>query len=151
MRPYIVNNCWGREYCYLDKLIWLATGAINTVSKIRWNNNHQRLVWRLANPWWRHQMKTFSVLLALCAGNSPVTGEFPSQRPVTRSFDVFFDLRLNKRLSTHSRRRWFEASWRSLWLHCSATFRAWRSNYTHMKQWGVIIHPESVAVELEFN
>ena len=38
----------------------------------------------------------FSVLLALCEGNSPVTGEFPSQRPVTRSFDVFFDLRLNK-------------------------------------------------------
>ena len=35
----------------------------------------------------------------LCAGNSPVTGEFPAQRPVTRRFDVFFDLRLNKRLS----------------------------------------------------
>ena len=44
-------------------------------------------------------METFSALLALCAGNSPVTGEFPSQRPVTRSFDVFFDLCLNKRLS----------------------------------------------------
>ena len=39
-------------------------------------------------------METFSALLALCAGNSPVTGEFPSQRPVTRSFDVYFDLRL---------------------------------------------------------
>ena len=44
---------------------------------------------------WCHQMETFSALLALCAGNSPVTGEFPSQRPVTRSFDVFFDLCLN--------------------------------------------------------
>ena len=42
---------------------------------------------------WRHQMKTFSPLLAICAGNSPVPGEFPAQRPVTRSFDVFFDLR----------------------------------------------------------
>ena len=41
--------------------------------------------------WWRHQMETFSALLALCA-NSPVTGELPAQRPVTRSFDVFFDL-----------------------------------------------------------
>ena len=40
--------------------------------------------------------------LAFCAGNSPVTGEFHSQRPVTRSFDVFFDLRLNKRLSKQS-------------------------------------------------
>ena len=36
-----------------------------------------------------------STLLALCAGNSPVTGEFPTQRPLTRSFDVFYDLRLN--------------------------------------------------------
>ena len=52
--------------------------------------------------WWRHQMETFSALLAICAGNSPVPGEFPTQRPVTRSFDVFFHLRLNKRLSKHS-------------------------------------------------
>ena len=44
-------------------------------------------------------METFSALMAICVGNSPVTGEFPAQRPVTRSFDVFFDLRLNKRLS----------------------------------------------------
>ena len=44
-------------------------------------------------------METFSALLAICAGNSPVPGEFPTQRPVTRSFDVFFDLRPNKRLS----------------------------------------------------
>ena len=43
--------------------------------------------------WWRHQMETFSALLALCVGNSPVTGGFPPQRQVTRSFDVFFDLR----------------------------------------------------------
>ena len=42
-------------------------------------------------------METFSVLLALCAGNSPVNDEFPSQRPVTRSFDIYFDLYLNNR------------------------------------------------------
>ena len=46
-------------------------------------------------------METFSVLLSLCAGNSPVHGEFPAQRPVTQSFDAFLDLRLNKRLSKH--------------------------------------------------
>ena len=74
-----------------------------------------------STSWWRHQMETFSALLALCAGNSPVTGEFPSQRPVTRSFDVFFDLRLNKRLSTHSRRRWFKTPSCSLWRHCNVT------------------------------
>ena len=39
-------------------------------------------------------METFSALLAPCAGNSAVTGEFPAQRPATRSFDVFFDLRI---------------------------------------------------------
>ena len=44
-------------------------------------------------------METFAALLAICAGNSPVAGEFPAQRPVTRSFGFFFDLRLNKRLS----------------------------------------------------
>ena len=46
-------------------------------------------------------METFSALLAICAGN-PIPGEFPAQRPLTRSFDVFFDLRLNKRLSKQS-------------------------------------------------
>ena len=48
-----------------------------------------------------------------------VTGESPSHRPVTRSFDVFFDLRLNKRLSKQSRRRWFGTPSRSLWRHCN--------------------------------
>ena len=43
-------------------------------------------------------METFSALLALFAGNSPVTGELSAQRPVTRNFDVFFDLCPNKRL-----------------------------------------------------
>ena len=44
------------------------------------------------------QMETLSALLALCAGNSPITGEFPSQRPVTLGFAVFFDPRLNKQV-----------------------------------------------------
>ena len=49
--------------------------------------------------WCHLQMETFSALLAICVGNSPATGEFPTERPVTQSFDVFFDLYLNKRLS----------------------------------------------------
>ena len=67
--------------------------------------------------WWRHQNEIFSGLLALCAGNSPVTGEFPAQRPVTRSFDIFFDPRLNKQLSKQSWGWWFETLWRSSWRH----------------------------------
>ena len=64
-------------------------------------------------------METFSALLALCAGNSPVSGEFPAQRPVTRSFDVFFDLRLIKRRSKHSWGWWFETLSLPLWRHCN--------------------------------
>ena len=52
-------------------------------------------------PWWRHQMKTFSALLALCEGFLPVIGEFPSQRTVKRSFDVLFDLHPNNSLTNH--------------------------------------------------
>ena len=59
--------------------------------------------------WGRHQVETFSALLAFCVGNSPVTSEFPAQRPVTRSFDVFFDLCQNQHLSKQWRRRWFES------------------------------------------
>ena len=64
--------------------------------------------------------ETFSALLALCVGNSPVTGGLPSQRPVTRSFNDLFDLCQNKRLSKQSRRRWFETPWHSYWRHCNA-------------------------------
>ena len=53
-------------------------------------------------------------------GNSPVTGEFPAQRPVTRSFDVFFVHHLNKRLSKQWWGWWFETPLRPLWRHCNA-------------------------------
>ena len=78
-------------------------------------------------------MKTLSALLAICAGNSPVPGEFPAQRPVTRSFDVFFDLSLNKRLSKQSWGWWFEtpshpSQWhRNVKIHCGPPSDAtWR-------------------------
>ena len=58
-----------------------------------------------------------SALLTICVGNSPVTGEFPAQRPVTRSFAVFFDLRLNKRWSKQSWGWWFETPSHPLWRH----------------------------------
>ena len=69
--------------------------------------------------WWRHQMETFSALLALYAGDSPITGEFPAQSPETRSFDVFFDLRLIKRFSKQSRGWRVETPVSSLWRDCS--------------------------------
>ena len=54
-----------------------------------------------------------------CEGNPPVTGGFPSRRPVMWSFDVFFDLRLDKQLSKPSTHQWFEMPSCSLWHHCN--------------------------------
>ena len=71
----------------------------------------------IPESWLRHQMETFAALLAFCAGNSPVPGEFPTQRPVTRSFDVFFDQCLNKRLSKQWWGWWFDTLSRPLWRH----------------------------------
>ena len=61
-----------------------------------------------------------SALLDICTGNSPVPGEFPAQRPVTRIFGVFFDLCLNKPLSKQSWGWWFETLSCPLWRHCNA-------------------------------
>ena len=76
-------------------------------------------------------METFSVLLALCAGNSPVyltyvqpkfprlQGSWGQQGANNTYFDVFFDLGLNKRLSKQSWGWWFETRSRTLWRHCN--------------------------------
>ena len=93
----------------------------------RWNLGQEKqpvkaILIRSQHTWWRHQMETFSALLAICAGNSPVPGEFPAQRPVTRSFDVVFDLRLNKRLRKQSWGWWFETLSRPLWRHRNDNF-----------------------------
>ena len=60
-------------------------------------------------PWWHHQMETFSALLAICAG------KFPAQRPETRSFDAFFDLRTKKGSSKQSWGWWFDTPLRPFW------------------------------------
>ena len=67
--------------------------------------------------WWRHQMETFLALLTICAGNSPVTSEFSTKRPVTQSFDVFFDLHLNKWMNKQSWGWWFGTPSHPLWHH----------------------------------
>ena len=69
--------------------------------------------------WWHHQMETFSALLALCVGNSPLTSEFPSQRPMMWNFDVFFDMHRNKCLSKQSWGWWFETPLCSLRRNCN--------------------------------
>ena len=83
-------------------------------------------------------METFSASLAICAENSPVPGEFPAQRPETRSFDVFLDLRLNKRLSKQSWGCWFETPSRSLWRHCNGAIVLYLRQ--HVSEW---VHEKS--------
>ena len=82
--------------------------------------------------WMLNSLSYDAFMLTSSNGNifrvtGPLWGEstghrwFPSQRPVARSFDVFFDSRLNKRLSKHffSRRRWSETTPCLLWRHCN--------------------------------
>ena len=97
-QKYIPSDAWASK---LDTL-----KIVTNMNYISRTENRRGVIQII--PWWRHEMHTFSALLALCAGNSPVTGEFPPQMPVTRNFDVFFDLRLNKRLSKQLWRWWFE-------------------------------------------
>ena len=85
------------------------------VSGLLWCTCHHRITF----SWWHHQMEIFSALLAFCEGNSLITDEFPSQRPVTRSFNVFFDLRLNKWLIKQSWGCRFETQSCPLWRHCN--------------------------------
>ena len=104
------------QMMYIVHYIWDVEGVIMTVTGIPQDTMVAII---LNSAWWRHQMETFSALLAICAGNSPVPGEFHTQRPVTRSFDVYFDLRLNKRLSKQSWSWWFETLSRPLWCQCN--------------------------------
>ena len=95
-----------------------------------WNPSHKRLVMvkyfhvltssYLLWLWWRHQMETFSALLALCEGNHRSLADSPyKKKPVMRSFDVFFDLRLNKRWTDNRDSSDYYTPSRSLWHHCN--------------------------------
>ena len=82
-------------------------------------------------------METFSVLLAICEGNSLVPREFPTQRPVMQSFDIFFDLCLNQWLSNDLWGWWFETLPHPLWRHCNgvgACLDAAKTDLHHLHQ-----------------
>ena len=89
--------------------------VLNVNIQWQWHRDQAFLLGPCRLPWWRHQMETFSALLAVCAGNSPRW--IPTQRPVTRSFDVYFDQRPNKWLSEQSWGWWFETLSRPSWRH----------------------------------
>ena len=101
-----------------DKELWFSL----------WCWHQQVLAWR------HHKVETFSALPVICAGNSPVHGEFLAQWPVARSIDVFFDLRRNKQLSKQWWGWWFETPSCPLWRHCNGT-----KNYRWWEAWFTII------------
>ena len=118
-----VRHCWPFQRCSTVFGKYLTGG--------NWLNN-PHFGSSLHQTWWRHQMKTFSALLALCVENSPVPGEFSTQRPVTRSFDVFFYLHLNKPLSKQSK----AGDLRRHWAHCDVsvmTRRVWNVGHWRLR------------------
>ena len=90
---------------------------------------HKHVLYVLSTWFWHDQSIFFGMMTSSDGNISRVAGPlwggttghrwFPSQRPVTQSFDVFFELHPNKRLSKQSRRRWFETPLRWLWCHCN--------------------------------
>ena len=118
---HLVNaqlNIAGSYYQY-QGLCGILLRCMYVLTRIRWLSVMIWISYPELATWWRHQMETFSAYLAICAGNSPVPGEFLAQRPVTRSFDVFFDQRLNKRLSKQWWGWWFETLSCPLWRQCN--------------------------------
>ena len=118
MSMLVINNNIQRGLCIMYRFCGLLMcgtefGILSEITLIKhWIQfSHRRSAPAIgheecsARDWWSHQMETFSALLALFAGYSPVTGEFPPQRPVSRGFMFsLIDLRLNKWFSKQSTR-----------------------------------------------
>ena len=101
------------------------------------------VIMRIPITWWCHQMETFSALLAICAGS----GEFPAQRPMTRSFDIFFDLRPKKRSNKQWWGWWFETPLCSLWRHRNEIGKTvLPPSYRH--NWNLHIWKDYICIEM---
>ena len=94
--PYVyytwVTRIYIKHFSFVQQFITYNTGLklhikCNSLkTEITWFHKYD-YIW-----WWRHQMEISFALLAFCAGSSPVTGEFPAQRQVTRSSYVFLSV-----------------------------------------------------------
>ena len=118
---YNLKTIWQQKMLWMNE-IWVVDVFFGGMAYI----TTVRAVWDEPDIMMTSSNGIISTLQAICVGNSPVTWQFPAQRPVTRRFDVFFDLRLNKRLSKQWWGWQFEMPSCSLWHHCSAL-------YSHME------------------
>ena len=129
------NLQWVQCVCSGSPLKKLSNGCLNPCqAEFTLIDKHKKIflhvLWFLntekITDSWHPSMMTSSNGNILCVTDllcgeftGHLTGEFPTQRPVTWSFDVFFDLRLNKQLSEQSWCWWFEMPLRPLWRHCN--------------------------------
>ena len=136
---YTAHFCFG--------VIWCNTFEINIMRKpqiefvCRWYSDLHRFQCPISYFHWEYvccsiwhppkrilNSKSLEIMMTSSNGNifrvtgHSVPGEFPAQRPVTRSFDVFFDMSLNKRLSKQSWGWWFETLPCPLWRHHNVSF-----------------------------
>ena len=148
----IIQNEW--EKCGINSRanrrvfqwnIWQDNKVTHDRLQAVWLNSFTRFVsFHVFVGWtWRHQMETFSALLAICAGKSPVTGEFFVQSPVTRCFGVFFDLRLNKRFCKQWWGWCFETPSRPLWRHCNGNNYRFYPDSSGLRHWHLNNRPEA--------
>ena len=119
----MTDNAWGQlmdMYRFNGKWVMSPMCMICPCMTSLYHISYIVSIWATA---WKSMMTSsngniFRVTGPFC-GEFTGPGEFPTQRPVTRSFEVFFDLRLNKRLSKQTRCWWFETQSWSLWRHCN--------------------------------
>ena len=119
-----------------DSRIWRS---ITNGNEVRFSFSIQCVSYFTQTTWWRHQMETFSALLALCAGNSPMTGEFPTQRSSNAELWCFFGIGEGKQVNEPSICWWFETLLRPLWRHCNAS----------ISQQGILKHHLKSVIDIQ--
>ena len=97
------------EFTWIDRLSYIDNRILITFSDVVFS----------VVSWWRHQMETFFVLLAICAGIHRSAVNYPHEGLWRGALMFSLICALNKQLSKQSRGWWFEMSSRSLWRHCN--------------------------------
>ena len=142
-RHYMANHCFVSWQYTGPKSRLLRRPTSWGIMRLKRLNHDDVIKWEYFACYW-----------VLCEGNPPATAGFLSQRPVTQSLDVFYNLRLNKRLSKQSRCWWFETSSRPLWRHCNSFFILFQKNFVmyvssghsfHIKWYGMLSIPVFVS------
>ena len=103
--------------CHFGEIFVISCAKVTDLQCSLWRKFHLMMTSSNGN--------IFRITGPLC-GKFTGPGEFPAQRPVTRSFDVFFDLRPNKRLSKQPWGWWFETPSWSLWCQCNVNDYFWQ-------------------------